>query len=190
VRCSDCRHENSDEARFCAHCGARLSTVCTGCGTMQPPEARFCPGCGRAVAAAPAPAIYTPRHKAAGARHWPVDSARAASREPGAGAAAGRLRRGGDCWGGHPRGGRRARVWRAGHASWGRPMSGLAGGPVTLLFTDIEGSTRLVKALRERWPQVLAEHRRLVRAALGPHAGAVPRPGQPARRGRGAEPPR
>ena len=62
MRCSDCRYENSDEARFCAHCGTRLSTVCAGCGTMQPPEARFCPGCGRAVTAAPAPAGYTPRH--------------------------------------------------------------------------------------------------------------------------------
>ena len=39
-------------------------------------------------------------------------------------------------------------------------MSGVAGGAVTFLFTDIEGSTRLVKALRERYPQVLAEHRR------------------------------
>jgi class 3 adenylate cyclase len=39
------------------------------------------------------------------------------------------------------------------------------------LFTDIEGSTRLVKALRERYPQVLAEHRRLIRAALAAHDG-------------------
>ena len=50
-------------------------------------------------------------------------------------------------------------------------MSGLPGGAVTFLFSDIEGSTRLVKALRERYPQVLAEHRRLVRAALATHGG-------------------
>jgi len=45
-------------------------------------------------------------------------------------------------------------------------MKGLPSGAVTFLFSDIEGSTRLVKALRERYPQVLAEHRRLVRAAI------------------------
>jgi WD40 repeat protein/class 3 adenylate cyclase len=39
------------------------------------------------------------------------------------------------------------------------------------LFTDIEGSTRLVKALRERYPQVLAEHRRLIRAAIAAQDG-------------------
>jgi class 3 adenylate cyclase len=39
------------------------------------------------------------------------------------------------------------------------------------LFSDIEGSTRLVKALRERYPQVLAEHQRLVRAAIAAHGG-------------------
>jgi class 3 adenylate cyclase len=50
-------------------------------------------------------------------------------------------------------------------------VSGLPGGAVTFLFTDIEGSTRLVKALRERWPQVLAEHRRRIRAAVAVQAG-------------------
>jgi class 3 adenylate cyclase len=50
-------------------------------------------------------------------------------------------------------------------------VSGLPGGAVTFLFTDIEGSTRLVKALREQYPRVLAEHRRLVRAAVAGHAG-------------------
>jgi predicted ATPase/class 3 adenylate cyclase/DNA-binding CsgD family transcriptional regulator len=39
------------------------------------------------------------------------------------------------------------------------------------LFTDIEGSTGLVKALRERYPQVLAEHGRLVRAAIAGRGG-------------------
>ena len=50
-------------------------------------------------------------------------------------------------------------------------MSGLPSGAVTFLFSDIEGSTRLVKALRERYPQVLAEHRRLVRAAIAGQSG-------------------
>ena len=50
-------------------------------------------------------------------------------------------------------------------------MSEFPSGAVTFLFTDIEGSTRLVKALRERYPQVLAEHQRLVRAAIAAQGG-------------------
>jgi predicted ATPase/class 3 adenylate cyclase/DNA-binding CsgD family transcriptional regulator len=50
-------------------------------------------------------------------------------------------------------------------------VSGVGGGAVTFLFSDIEGSTRLVKALRERYPRVLAEHQRLVRAAVAAHGG-------------------
>jgi len=50
-------------------------------------------------------------------------------------------------------------------------VSELPSGAVTFLFTDIEGSTRLVKVLRERYPPVLAEHRRLVRAAVAGRAG-------------------
>ena len=50
-------------------------------------------------------------------------------------------------------------------------MSGPPGGAVTFVFTDIEGSTRLVKALRGRYGQVLAEHQRLVRAAIAAHGG-------------------
>ncbi len=50
-------------------------------------------------------------------------------------------------------------------------MSGLPAGSVTFLFTDIEGSTRLVKALRDGYAEVLEEHRRLVRAAVAAHGG-------------------
>src|SRR5579871_1603885 len=50
-------------------------------------------------------------------------------------------------------------------------MNDLPSGAVTFLFTDIEGSTRLVKALREDYVQVLADHRRLVRAAVARQAG-------------------
>ena len=42
---------------------------------------------------------------------------------------------------------------------------------MTFLFSDIEGSTRLVKALRERYARVLAEHRQLIRAAIAGHGG-------------------
>jgi YVTN family beta-propeller protein len=50
-------------------------------------------------------------------------------------------------------------------------MTELPSGAVTFLFTDIEGSTRLVKQLRERYGEVLQEHQRLLRAAFEAHSG-------------------
>ncbi len=50
-------------------------------------------------------------------------------------------------------------------------MRQLPGGTVTLLFTDIEGSTRLLHELGERYADVLAEHRRVVREAFARHGG-------------------
>jgi YVTN family beta-propeller protein len=44
-------------------------------------------------------------------------------------------------------------------------------GSATFLFTDIEGSTRLLKALGDRYPEVLAEHQRLLRRAFVAHGG-------------------
>jgi hypothetical protein len=38
-------------------------------------------------------------------------------------------------------------------------------GTVTFLFTDMEGSTRLLKRLGESYGEFLAEHRRIIRAA-------------------------
>ena len=50
-------------------------------------------------------------------------------------------------------------------------MSAPPSGTVTLLFTDIEGSTRLLKQLRTDYGELLAEHHRLMRATLEEHAG-------------------
>ena len=50
-------------------------------------------------------------------------------------------------------------------------MADLPSGAVTFLFTDIEGSTRLVKLLRERYGEVLQEHQRLLREAFAAHRG-------------------
>src|SRR3954447_21996834 len=50
-------------------------------------------------------------------------------------------------------------------------MAQLPGGTVTFLFSDIEGSTRLLTRLRGRYADVLAEHRRLLRAAFEAHDG-------------------
>jgi predicted ATPase/class 3 adenylate cyclase len=50
-------------------------------------------------------------------------------------------------------------------------MCKLPTGTVTLLFTDIEGSTRLLQRLGKRYRDVLAESRRLLRAAFHQHHG-------------------
>jgi len=46
-------------------------------------------------------------------------------------------------------------------------------GTVTLLFTDIEGSTRLLHEIGDRYGDVLAEHDRLLRAIWSAHDGVV-----------------
>ena len=50
-------------------------------------------------------------------------------------------------------------------------MRDLPSGTVTFLFTDIEGSTRLLHELGERYTDVLAEHRRVLREAFRRHGG-------------------
>jgi predicted ATPase len=50
-------------------------------------------------------------------------------------------------------------------------MRDLPSGTVTFLFTDIEGSTRLLYELGDRYAEALAEHRRLLRAAFARHGG-------------------
>ncbi|HEX2439348.1 MAG TPA: adenylate/guanylate cyclase domain-containing protein, partial [Methylomirabilota bacterium] len=47
----------------------------------------------------------------------------------------------------------------------------LPAGPVTFLYADIEGSTPLLHRLGERYADVLAEERRLLRAVVRQHGG-------------------
>ncbi|MFN2463226.1 MAG: tetratricopeptide repeat protein [Candidatus Dormibacteria bacterium] len=44
-------------------------------------------------------------------------------------------------------------------------------GPLTILFTDIEGSTHLLRQLGDLYPGILAEHFRILRQALRAHEG-------------------
>ncbi|MFL5930284.1 MAG: adenylate/guanylate cyclase domain-containing protein, partial [Gaiellaceae bacterium] len=50
-------------------------------------------------------------------------------------------------------------------------MRSLPGGTVTFLFTDIEGSTRLLQEHGERYAELLSEHRRVLREAFAHHGG-------------------
>jgi class 3 adenylate cyclase len=51
-------------------------------------------------------------------------------------------------------------------------VSDLPTGTVTFLFTDIEGSTRLLQQLGDRYPTVLKQHHELLRTAIGEAEGA------------------
>jgi class 3 adenylate cyclase len=57
-------------------------------------------------------------------------------------------------------------LWRL-----GRAMLDLPRGTVTFLFTDIEGSTRLLTALGDGYAELLAAHQRVLRKAIGAHRG-------------------
>jgi WD40 repeat protein/class 3 adenylate cyclase len=50
-------------------------------------------------------------------------------------------------------------------------MTELPAGTVTFLFTDIEGSTRLLHELGERYAEVLTDHRRLLREVFARYSG-------------------
>ena len=52
-------------------------------------------------------------------------------------------------------------------------VSELPSGTVSLLFTDIEGSTQLQHRLGEQYHDVVAEHRRLLEQAFAEHSGVV-----------------
>jgi predicted ATPase/class 3 adenylate cyclase len=50
--------------------------------------------------------------------------------------------------------------------------AGLPTGTITFLFTDIEGSTRLLSQLGERYEGILADHAAVVRQAIAEHGGS------------------
>lgn len=50
-------------------------------------------------------------------------------------------------------------------------MAELPSGTLTFLFSDIEGSTRLLRRLREQYAKVLSDHRHLMRAAFAKYGG-------------------
>jgi len=50
-------------------------------------------------------------------------------------------------------------------------LSELPSGTVTFLFSDIEGSTRLLEQLGDRYEEVLRDHRRILREQLSAAGG-------------------
>jgi class 3 adenylate cyclase len=64
----------------------------------------------------------------------------------------------------------KARMRNCGLASGGHVVD-LPSGTVTLMFTDIEGSTSLIYQLGDHYAEVLETHRRLVRMVVEQHNG-------------------
>jgi class 3 adenylate cyclase len=60
---------------------------------------------------------------------------------------------------------------RTGHWFNQAVESRLPAGTVTFLFTDVEGSTRLLRERGEDYADMLAEHRRVLREAFARHGG-------------------
>jgi len=52
MQCPSCRFENTDTAKFCSECGARMPARCPACQTVVLPTAKFCSECGHALTGA------------------------------------------------------------------------------------------------------------------------------------------
>jgi class 3 adenylate cyclase/tetratricopeptide (TPR) repeat protein len=70
MKCPNCEHENTVQAKFCEQCATPLGRACGNCGGAVSSAARFCPQCGsplKPVADDPrfaSPTSYTPQHLA------------------------------------------------------------------------------------------------------------------------------
>ena len=72
MKCPNCDHDNTVEAKFCEQCATPLGRgrACSNCGSKVSPTAKFCPQCGQGLKAITddprfaSPKSYTPQHLA------------------------------------------------------------------------------------------------------------------------------
>jgi class 3 adenylate cyclase/tetratricopeptide (TPR) repeat protein len=70
MKCPNCEHDNTVDAKFCEQCAAPLGRTCANCGSRVSSTAKFCPQCAHdltPVADDPrfaSPKSYTPQHLA------------------------------------------------------------------------------------------------------------------------------
>jgi class 3 adenylate cyclase/tetratricopeptide (TPR) repeat protein len=69
MKCPNCEHENTVQAKFCEQCAAPLGRTCGNCGSAVSPAARFCAQCGSPLKPVDdsrfaSPTSYTPQHLA------------------------------------------------------------------------------------------------------------------------------
>jgi class 3 adenylate cyclase/tetratricopeptide (TPR) repeat protein len=46
MECPECQFENPQDVKFCVHCGNKLETICSKCGSSNSPAFNFCGECG------------------------------------------------------------------------------------------------------------------------------------------------
>src|SRR6516162_3038695 len=51
MRCSNCKAENPDRAKFCVECASPFSRRCSSCNAENPPGAKFCLECAKPLEA-------------------------------------------------------------------------------------------------------------------------------------------
>jgi class 3 adenylate cyclase/tetratricopeptide (TPR) repeat protein len=56
MNCPKCQFENTEEAKFCGECGAKLVRICPNCNSPNPPRFKFCSECGFQLKTQPATA--------------------------------------------------------------------------------------------------------------------------------------
>jgi class 3 adenylate cyclase/tetratricopeptide (TPR) repeat protein len=68
VKCPKCRFANTEGAKFCNECGAKLELICPSCAKVNLPGSKFCNECGQPLTAAMGvppdyskPQSYTPK---------------------------------------------------------------------------------------------------------------------------------
>jgi class 3 adenylate cyclase/predicted ATPase len=55
MKCSECRADNRDGAKFCNQCGSKLELECPQCRSLNPPDSKFCSECGHSLPIVGAP---------------------------------------------------------------------------------------------------------------------------------------
>ncbi len=70
MKCPKCQFENSEGAKFCNECGAKMELACPACGKVNPSGSKFCNECGQSLKTPSKdlsidydrPQSYTPKH--------------------------------------------------------------------------------------------------------------------------------
>jgi ABC-type oligopeptide transport system substrate-binding subunit/class 3 adenylate cyclase len=150
MKCRQCDHENPEDASFCERCGERLAVACAHCGEDNSPQANFCKRCGEAIEADRASLHGRPSAKEVGERvaGSPVD------------------RLADILWAAPPELIQRMRAEAKRDEGVRKP--------VTILFSDIVGSTAIANRLDpEEWREVVSRAHSIVSQAVHSYEGTI-----------------
>ena len=142
--CSNCSHENHALAKFCEECGQPLQRLCPSCGVSNSSEARFCNNCGEPLG------IKAPQGTIPSVAGKDKERHRLATLQKTAPRAL------------------KEKI-RLAHAKIEGERK-----PVTILFTDIVGSTSLAEKIDvEEWREIVNGAHQLVSQAVYQYEGTI-----------------